>query len=85
MMDEAEARKILGSSIQSDGRLYNGGYLYMHWDRTNSNGSPNAGITLDAIFTVEELEAIVWWMKNVSLIIITKKTSQSLLMLQPIT
>ncbi len=56
-MDERKARKILGSWIKEDNGLYNlTEYLGWHADRNWA--------TLDGEFTVDELEAIAWWMKN---------------------
>ena len=54
-MDEKRAREILGTDIRDDNSLYCG-LRYLFW-----NGEQ---ITLDADFTVDELEAIVWWVKN---------------------
>ena len=56
-MDEKKARDILGESISPDGGLSNGGH-YMAWNPDEDR------ITLDCRFELEELEAIVWWMKN---------------------
>lgn len=54
-MDEEKARKILGDWIVEDGLSCLGPYVaYTKGD----------DITLDARFNLEELEAIVWWMKN---------------------
>ena len=55
-MDEKKAREILGDTIQKDNTLYNLGW-YVACD------SPE-DICLDAHFDIEDLEAIVWWMKN---------------------
>jgi hypothetical protein len=55
-IDEKFAREVLGDAIQPNG-LYDLS-SYMSWqpgDRT---------ITLDGDFTVSELEAIAWWMRN---------------------
>jgi len=57
-MNEEKARKILGDAIQSDNSLYDVGW-YINWC-----GPSEKGVSLDALFTIEELEAIVWWMKN---------------------
>lgn len=56
-MTEEKARKILKDSIGDDNGLYSLG-KYLYWQ----TGYDTA--TLDASFSVEELEAIVWWMKN---------------------
>lgn len=56
-MDEQRAREILGDTVQADGGLYCLGH-YTAW----STDRPT--ITLDCEFEVEELEAIVWWMRN---------------------
>jgi hypothetical protein len=56
-MNEQKAREILGDEITKEGGLYDLGH-YMCWHPTDTR------ITLDCAFEVEELEAIVWWMKN---------------------
>lgn len=56
-MDEAAARKILDDWIQGDNGLYCPG-RWVDW-RVGANS-----IALDAEFDLEELEALVWWMKN---------------------
>jgi hypothetical protein len=56
-MDEQKAREILGKSIQEDGSLYNLS-KYLNWNKAE------AVVTLDGYFTIEELEAIVWWIKQ---------------------
>jgi len=56
-MNEEKARKILGKSISDDGGLFSPGH-YMGWTPGDEE------IVLDSRFTLEELEAIVWWMKN---------------------
>ena len=56
-MDEERARELL--PINDDGWSIGPSYgHYMDW----SPGYEH--ITLDSGFTVEELEAIVWWMRN---------------------
>ena len=52
-----DARKILGETIKPDGSLYNIS-PYTSWRVDNDY------IVLDADFTVEELEAIVVWVKE---------------------
>ena len=56
-MDEKRAREILKDFICEDGGLFDGGH-YMAWKPGERS------ITLDCDFELEELEAIVWWMKN---------------------
>lgn len=56
-MNEQKTREILKDAIQPDGSLYCLGH-YMAW----TPGSKT--ITLDDEFTLEELEAIEWWMRN---------------------
>lgn len=58
-MDKQEAREILGNIIQPDGSLYNLGH-YISWELEEEC------ITLDDRFSVHELEAIVWWIKDVN-------------------
>lgn len=57
-MNEEEARKILGKSINESGELTPHGEEYMFWYRDDGR------IYLDGHFKPEELEAMVWWMKN---------------------
>lgn len=54
-MDESEARRILGGAIQGDDSLYD-----LDWYIAESYDQ----IYLDWKFSVEDLEAIVWWMRN---------------------
>ena len=56
-MDEAKAKKVLGDYIQTDGVLHNLSH-YTAWAPGDST------ICLDDYFTIKELEAIIWWMKN---------------------
>ena len=57
LMNEERAKEILGDRIQADGGLF---------DRRNCiNYFPeDPKILLAAEFDVEELEAIVWWMRH---------------------
>lgn len=63
-MTKQEAEEILKDSITEHG-LYNLTH-YLSWD----NGDDS--ICLDDHFSLEELEAIVWWMKNKNSDIIRK-------------
>ena len=56
-MDKEKATKILADYIQPGGGLYCLGH-YLSW------GVGARSITLDCEFSLEELEAIVWWMKQ---------------------
>ena len=56
-MNEDKARDILERSILDDDGLHNGGW-YLDW----RHGDDKA--CLDGEFDIEDLEAIVWWMKN---------------------
>ena len=58
-MNEEMARKIL--PINEDNSIGPSYGHYMAW--APMDGRDNQ-ITLDSDFTIEELEAIVWWMKN---------------------
>ena len=60
-MNEEQARKILGDTIQKNEDLFNPGH-YICWEKNNV--LRNDAITLDDRFTVEELKAIIWWMEN---------------------
>ena len=58
-MTEDEARKILGDSIEKDGRLSDVGECYVKWSPSDK------WAVLDGnYFTPEIIEAIAWWMKN---------------------
>ena len=59
-MDEKKAREILGEWVQSDGTLFCLGQ-YVAWP---SAGDDKQYIVLDAEFSVDDLEAIAWWMRN---------------------
>jgi len=54
-MDEETARKILNIPIGSN--LLDSTY-YMNWIHGNDT------IILDGHFTLSQLEALVWWMRN---------------------
>lgn len=58
-MNEKEAREILGDTIKEDNSLSSLGQ-YIAWPVDSFATT----ICLDAYFTIEELEAIVWWIKN---------------------
>lgn len=58
-MNEKKARELL--PINSDGSIGPNYGHYMAWDPGDKD------ITLDSHFTVEELEALAWWMRNKSL------------------
>jgi len=57
-MDRTEALKQLDGCIEDDGGLHNLGH-YMAWDPKYPDR-----ITLDSEFDADQLEAIVWWMRN---------------------
>jgi len=56
-MNADKAQQILRSTIQPDGSLYCLG-SYISWSPTD------AEVVLDSRFTIEELEAIIWWIRN---------------------
>jgi hypothetical protein len=58
-MNEQRAREILGDRIEDDDGLWSD-YQYMEWKP--KDGSDDIG--LEGTFTPDELEAIVWWMRN---------------------
>ena len=58
-MNEEKAREILGDTVTKDDELFHLGQ-YTSWPLYGEKND----ICLDANFTIEELEAIVWWMKN---------------------
>ena len=55
-MTEELAKEILGDTIQSDGSLFCLGH-YIAWQGGNH-------VVLDDSFEIEELEAILWWIKH---------------------
>ena len=57
-MTKSDAEEILDFAIRPNGDLFNLGQ-YIAWNVGDKD------ITLDADFSIDELEAIVWWMKNV--------------------
>ena len=58
-MTEARARELLGDCIKPDGSLDSLGH-YMAY-------SPgDEAITLDDVFGIDELEAMVWWMRKIN-------------------
>lgn len=58
-MNEEKAREILGAAIRPDNSLSSLG-PYIGW------APGDADICLDADFTVDELEALTWWLRNKS-------------------
>jgi len=58
-MNEEKAREILKDYITDDNGLHYSGH-YISFEAGSKK------ITLDRDFEVNELEAIVWWMKNYS-------------------
>ena len=58
-MNKEEVIHILGDTISSDGGLFCLGQ-YIAWAPGDET------ICLDSDFTLNELEAIVWWMRNTS-------------------
>ena len=57
-MNEERAREILKRHIRPNGGL-GSCERYLSWEPGDMT------ITLDDFFTPEELEAIVWWMRNI--------------------
>ena len=58
-MDEVKAREILGKAIHNAGELGDDGENWMYWCIGDEY------IELDGnYFSADELEAIVWWMRN---------------------
>jgi len=56
-MNEEKARAILGDTVKEDGGLDNLGH-YISWCPSEQL------VVLDAEFSADELDAIVWWMRN---------------------
>lgn len=57
-MEREKAKEVLEGFILEDGSLRSGESPYIKWEKGNSI------IILDGFFVVEDLEAIVGWMKN---------------------
>ena len=61
-MNEEKARKILHSYIDESNRLliwvFGECHDYMYWKIGDEH------VTLDGTYTIETLEAIIWWVKN---------------------
>lgn len=55
-MNEEKAREILKDVI-TDNNCLAGTYAYSDW-------CGNDNITLDGTFTLDELEAMAWWVRN---------------------
>ena len=55
-MTEEECRGVLGDIIRPDKTLFCQGH-YVAWE-------PDSTVCLDDHFTIEELEAIVWWVRH---------------------
>lgn len=58
-MNEAIARKLLGKAIKPDGSLQEIEPSWIEWPIHDQKR-----IVIDGVFTVEYLEAVVWWMHN---------------------
>ncbi|MBV2128176.1 hypothetical protein [Arsukibacterium indicum] len=58
VMDEARAREILGDAITPDGRIV----LVSDWYEFNDNHKPP--LIIEGELSLEQLEAITWWMRN---------------------
>ncbi len=61
-MNEAKAREILGKAIKPNNTISDISQ-YKGWP-SGADGKDHTSIILDDSFTVDELEAIVWWMRN---------------------
>lgn len=69
-MNEEQARKILGDAINAQGHLRD----YIVWGETMSDRedvyfywpTPNGGVSLQGVYTLPILQALVWWMENKS-------------------
>ena len=59
-MDEKKAKKLLGKMIKSDGSIDVDwcSFHYCSWTK------PDPVLKLDGIFSIEQLNAIVWWVNN---------------------
>ncbi|MBU2249532.1 MAG: hypothetical protein KKD77_22485, partial [Gammaproteobacteria bacterium] len=58
-MNEKRAREILKDWITPEDELFNlSALVSFHVD------SVNPGILIDGLFTEEQMEAILWWMKD---------------------
>jgi len=59
-MNEQDARRILAAFVTSDDRL-EAADRYVSWPLY---GDSKDRISLDDIFTADEIEAMAWWMRN---------------------
>jgi hypothetical protein len=57
-MDEQKAKEILADSINEDGSLERYHDYYIKWELGDES------VLIDGNLSIEELEAIAWWMKN---------------------
>ena len=67
-MDEARAREILGDALDHEPNLSNIDGEYLRWER-RGGGTSAACLDDDEVllygeFTIEQLEAIAWWMRH---------------------
>ncbi len=60
-MDEKTAREILKDYIRDDNKLRLNYPFFCEWP---SLASGKTRIRLDGEFSIYQMEAIVWWMKN---------------------
>ena len=60
-MNEKEAREILGDIIQDDDKLDSERSAQIYYISWEADGN---GVGLDGWYSTDELEAIIWWMKN---------------------
>ena len=58
MMDQERAQLILAPFIKPDGGLFCLAPQYLAWDVGNER------VSMDGAFSVEQLEAIMWWMSH---------------------
>jgi hypothetical protein len=60
-MTEARAREILGDSIRTDGKGWIANEARDIFVTCHSGG---IDVSMQSFMTVDELEAIAWWMRN---------------------
>jgi len=62
-MNEQMARKILRDVIEDDNSLHDSDNYTVEWSPETQD---NEDVSLDGVFEVEYLKALIWWMENKS-------------------
>jgi len=59
-MNEKRATEILKAAITDDGSLHSVIGRYIDWENWDDS------LRMDGVFDIDDLEAIVWWIRNKS-------------------